>query len=98
MTVLGEFPDFDAADDIAALLALGFEDTSWHNDLCPSVIRPGLSIYVDYRDPSLSEWGPERGPLRFVVNVTDADGAPTDDGTQFATLDEVLAYIAQVQP
>lgn len=95
MTVRGEFPDFDALDEFDALLGLGFTDTSWHNDLAPSMSRPGLSVFVDYRDPNLSEYGPDRGDLRFLVFPTDAEGAPTDDeGTSFATLDEVVAHIS----
>lgn len=58
------FPDFDDAASCERLLALGFADTSWGNDTCPSFERDGVAIYVDYANASLSEWQ-ERDDTRF---------------------------------
>ena len=50
----------DELDFIAWLLAHGFEDTSWHNDACPSFERDNLRIYLDYpkdqSDMGDAEW------------------------------------------
>ena len=54
-----EFPDYPAAD-MPALPALGnFVDTSWHNDICPSITSDelGLQIWIDYPDPAQREHG-----------------------------------------
>jgi hypothetical protein len=49
-----EHPEFD----LATLPAIpeNWEDTSWHNDTCPSWQAPnGLRIFVDYADPEQRE-------------------------------------------
>jgi hypothetical protein len=62
-----EFEDFPVADMPA--LPEGFEDHSWHNDMCPSFEHPGrgLQIWVDYLDRELREF-PESP--RFAVFFT----------------------------
>lgn len=56
MSYLTEFPDFDHAIDAAHLTALGFEDTSWRNDVSPSFTRDDLVIWVNYADPAAREF------------------------------------------
>lgn len=50
MTFRTEFPDFDPATMPA--IPSGFDDVSWHNDMCPSFLNEaaGLIIFVDYVD------------------------------------------------
>jgi len=50
-----EFPDYPAEDMPA--MPEGFEDTSWHNDVCPSFSSSHFTIWIDYRDPALREHG-----------------------------------------
>lgn len=59
-----------------------WEDTSWHNDMCPSWCTPdrGLQVFVDYLDPSMRAF-PET--VRFTV--VDSEGnevAATDDWSE----------------
>jgi hypothetical protein len=97
-TIESEFPDFD----LATLPAMpeGFEDVSWHNDTCPSFIDEarGLIVFVDYADPSLSEYPNERRngtAKRFVVCRYDTDMGMTHE-TLLKTDEwsEVLSLIA----
>jgi hypothetical protein len=48
---LTAFPDFPPADMPA--IPQGFEDSSWHNDSCPSFTSEelGLRIWIDFADP-----------------------------------------------
>jgi hypothetical protein len=52
-----EFPDFDY--DLPSIP--GFEDSSWHNDICPSLTRTAadesqtLILWCDYADPAKRE-------------------------------------------
>jgi hypothetical protein len=65
LTYLTEFPDFDDAEHCEAAIALGFdEDTSWHNDSCPSFQCDVFVIWVDFADPAKREL--DNGP-RFVM-------------------------------
>lgn len=59
-----EFPDMT---DMPALPE-GFEDTSWHNDICPSYTsdKLGLSIFIDYPKVEDREFGGEA--KRFSVH------------------------------
>jgi hypothetical protein len=98
---LAEFPNFDAPSDMFALLALpGFTDASWHNDICPSVASAKHRIWCDYANAELSEYGTDRGAARFTIHgISSADDLePTDDGTHFDTLAELLAHVAALNP
>lgn len=68
MTYQTEFPDFPAADMPA--IPAGFEDSSWHNDLCPCFIDEdaGLIIFVDFADPAKREFPDTH---RFYLNAYD---------------------------
>ena len=55
---LQEFPDYD---DTLPMID-GFVDSSWHNDVCPSICEKDntdedtcLYIFIDYKNPSLRE-------------------------------------------
>ena len=73
----GEFADFDENLDSKAkdLESLGFEDSSWHNDICPSysLYQTGdkhVQIFIDYLDPALREFPDWK---RYLVIAVDSD-------------------------
>tara|TARA_R110000868_G_C10487460_1_gene729876 strand:+ start:170 stop:454 length:285 start_codon:yes stop_codon:yes gene_type:complete len=90
MSYLSIFPDFDDSVSCERLLALGFTDESWGNDACPSFERDGVAIYVDYADPSLSEWQ-ARDDTRFSV----INGA-RDESFSFDDLEHAIAHHAHL--
>jgi hypothetical protein len=60
-TVKTEFPDYDGELPVVP----GFEDTSWKNDVCPSLTRDygdgyELRLWCDYRDPERREFETEQ--------------------------------------
>lgn len=79
-----EFDDYPVED--MPTMPEGFEDHSWHNDVCPSFEHPGrgIRVWTDYRDPGLREF-PEGS--RFGVHFT--SGAP-----HYETLDDSYAFEA----
>lgn len=83
MTYATEFPDFDAdgAAKIDSLVATGaWEDKSWHNDSCPSVMCDVVEIYIDYLDDDKREFRAE-----------DLGGTPSPRFTIFCEGDEVAS-------
>jgi hypothetical protein len=66
-----EFPDYDLAT--LPEIPADWEESSWHNDACPSFMARGdlLHIFVDYADPEFSEF-PERA-FRFGVYHIDSN-------------------------
>lgn len=61
-------------------VALGFEDSSWHNDICPSYTltvrgKRKLLVFVDAHDENERECGP--GP-RFSVHYYDRNEEQRD--------------------
>jgi hypothetical protein len=51
-----EFPDFSPSSLPA--IPPTWEDTSWHQDGCPSFCTPdrGRQVFVDYEEPSMREF------------------------------------------
>jgi hypothetical protein len=64
-TLAREFPDFDLST--LPTIPDDWQDTSWHNDACPSFLNEaaGLILFVDFADIKLREFAD--GP-RFNVN------------------------------
>ena len=92
MTYKTEFPDFE----LDVTIPNGFEDVSWHNDVCPSFIDRDrrLCLWVDYVDRSKSEF--PSNPYRFQLTEIDEEGCHVDyDGTLLLAVDfdEVLQYL-----
>ena len=89
LTVRNQFPDYpvDALPDLS-----GFEDTSWHNDTCPSFRRGNFLTWVDWPDPRERE---DFEGCRFIVCRLDAEGCLDDESTLLETDDwtEVLALV-----
>lgn len=88
-----EFPDYDGQDDAESLLAMGWQDQSWHNDICPSFHKCGSAIFADYVNPELSEYGQGRADKRFTVIKLDSNGCYISDGDSwdFSTLLDAVA-------
>jgi len=78
------FPDFAPAD--MPFIPDEFEDTSCHQDACPTfrLARAGLTVQVDYLDPAKREF-PD-GP-RFCIFESDDDGGRIDGGFEYESDD-----------
>jgi len=89
LTVRNQFPDYpvDALPDLT-----GFEDTSWHNDTCPSFKRGQLLTWIDWPDPRERE---DFDGCRFIVCRLDDEGCLTEGAAALETDDwsEVLAFV-----
>jgi hypothetical protein len=89
-----EFEDYPVADMPA--LPEGFEDHSWHNDMCPSFEHGGrgIQLWCDFADRELREF-PESA--RFGVRFTTGNGIcdTLDDTFSFEAEEwsEVEAYL-----
>lgn len=79
---LQEFPNFDCDLRGHFPKEQGWEDTSWHNDTCPSFhLRSKMvSVYVDYLDPEKRESGDESAD-RFTFVQTNPRGEYPSDGS-----------------
>lgn len=89
MTYATEFPDManDTACAVMAGRADAWEDTSWHNDVCPSFTCDVFRLWVDHEDTAQREVGPD-GP-RFVMMDEDRTVLETNDwGDVLAYMDE----------
>ena len=75
-TVKTEFPDYDGELPFIA----GYEDTSWHNDACPSIEKDygngvRVRVWCDYVDPEKRQ-NPEYKRFAIVAySPTDEDGS-----------------------
>ncbi len=91
MTYRTEFPDYPAADMPA--LPEGFEDTSWHNDACPSYSNAHFLVWIDYLDPAQREH--EGKYQRFNVrSMKDGSEITGDGGLMTDDWNAVLSYLA----
>jgi hypothetical protein len=73
MTYKTQFPDFDS--EVPEFV--GFKDTSWHNDVCPSFYLDlgdgkGLRVWVDYADKTRREYSAPDSK-RFVLDLMEED-------------------------
>lgn len=83
--------EFTIPEDLeAALIAAGFVDESWHNDVCPvfrkeSVANILMEVWCDHPKPEDREL---KGVKRFVVNVV---GKATTGADRFESYNVLLA-------
>ena len=90
-TVKTEFPDYDGVLPHIA----GYEDSSWHNDACPSIEKNygtgvRVRIWCDYADPERRE---SNGYTRFGVVAY----SPTDEnGSDMLSTDSFHLVIERV--
>jgi hypothetical protein len=54
----------------------GFEDTSWHNDACPSFRKGNYLVWIDWPDDGDREYP---GGQQFIVCELDETGCLTGD-------------------
>lgn len=89
-----EFPDYGPLDFTPPM---GFVDTSWHNDVCPSFEGDGLKLFADYKDVLRRESAMGE---RFALALLDSDGILQPDFT--FTSDnyehEVVPFITALRP
>lgn len=78
------FPDFDAQADFDAIKSAlpMFQDSSWHNDACPSLSASidgvgAVRVWIDYRAPELRE---HEGLRQFAVAYEPAESESFDIG------------------
>ena len=88
-----EFPDYPLADMPA--VPAGFEDTSWHNDTCPSFRDDelGVVIFVDYADPEKRELHGKRFLIARQPDPADTlqEIISTDDWAEILTAIKIRA-------
>ncbi len=63
MSYKKEFDDFEMNLEIPK----HWEDTSWHNDSCPSFRNKNKGVFIDYKDPAIREYNAKRFGV-FQVN------------------------------
>jgi len=92
MNYLDEFPNFDYT---LPDLGKGWEDNSWHNDVCPSLDyslggEEIIRIWFDYADPDMRECGGARYLL--AVGIYGETLLPILESND---LNEILSYIKE---
>lgn len=84
---LKEFPDFG---ELPFAPPAGWEDTSWHNDGCPSFVLGAFRLCIDYADPAAREDAEEmRFSLALARNEQDSE-----DRYLIVTDDEIVIRAA----
>lgn len=73
------FPDFD--HDL--VVPDGFEDTSSHNDACPSLCCGDTTLFVDYKDPAKRETTCSDATYCAVFHWHDGDNETIYEGEDF---------------
>jgi hypothetical protein len=93
---LDEFPHYD---DVLPNIT-GFEDGSWHNDACPSLIRKVgsdayLQLWCDYKDKQLSDFSDVSDEVyrRFSLSLINDEEGLHIDLISSNDLNEVLEFI-----
>lgn len=76
-----QFNGFDLKLEEAELSKLGFNDTSWGNDICPSFERGSLRVWINYLDPNLRDldWGKRYALVLNLDDGNELDVAVSDD-------------------
>lgn len=95
MNSIAVFPDFDAADvffdALARLEPLGATNTTWQNDLCPSIGTDRARLWIDYFDAESRELDCKQ----FAVSIMDDDWCLLDHA-EFDDIDAAIAvFIAE---
>lgn len=85
-----KFPDYDYEIKMPA----GFWDSSWHNDVCPSIRRDihhdlGVKIYCDYSDYGRRELGNQH---QFTVCLEDDHLDGLEDKGVFNNFDDAVLF------
>ena len=93
----GDYDNFDMLNKLFhALAPHGWQNSSWKNDTCPSLIKEEIHgnacrIFVDYINPEMRE-SPDWGLLYFTIE--DAEGyLVVQEG--FEDADELIRYLTK---
>lgn len=84
-----EFPAYGALD---FTVPEGFEDISWHNDVCPSFAGKGFLLWADFK---MVEWRELADTQRFALCLYDAENGPQPDDFLISSdnFDEIAAFV-----
>ena len=85
-----EHPDFG---ELEFPIPIGFIDSSWHNDNCPSWYdeQSHLKLWIDYADPDMRD---SPGP-RFALQQYNSDNEFVDEILASDDYEEILKAVAQ---
>ena len=93
------FPDFDNGDTFDTLLAalepMGFFDSSYKNDVSPSIMLPNkydlsaITVWVDYKDRALREWPETIADIFVQVD----DEFASNFNYDYTSVDDALKFI-----
>ena len=99
------FPDFDNGDTFDTLLAalepMGFFDSSYKNDVSPSIMLPNkydlsaITVWVDYKDRALREWPETIADIFIEITYAEDqyDGVSNDTNKDFTSVADALTYV-----
>lgn len=93
MTYQTAFPDYDNSEAAESLLALGWKDESWHNDVCPSFTKARCAIFVDYLDTDKREIA--ETPVCTVIVIGD-DGSYSEVSQSFDSIPAAILFADEV--
>jgi hypothetical protein len=89
-----EFPDFDIATLPA--IPLHWEDSSWHNDVCPSfTIGDSVCVFIDYANPQQREVQGDDGPRFSVLELDEGQHTGGEALLHSDSFDDVLRKVAE---
>ncbi len=71
----------------------GWNNSSWHNDACPSWSVNGWQIFIDHPEPDRRELGPDIKRFSVVLESEYGEGEPSVLETDAWT--EVLTFVAE---
>lgn len=87
-----EFPDFT----LDVTIPEGFNDTSWHNDICPSWTHEtrNLRLWIEYADPEQREYPDMK---RFALTENEATNESEGPKTFIETDDfnDIINYLKE---
>ncbi len=86
-------PEFAVPFDLLNyLLANGWEDTSWHNDVCPSFLNSGkhLLLWADAENRADREF---RENLRFHLYTCDEDGFALEEESALVSTESLTVLL-----
>jgi hypothetical protein len=99
MTYKDEFPRYD--DELPTLN--GFEDSSWHNDACPSLMRhidkagTFVQIFCDYKDQAESDFADLDFAIykRFSIMLANSEQDWSVALFESNNWDEIVEYLSR---
>lgn len=94
MNSIDGFPDYDATnvffDALARLEPLGATNTTWRNDLCPSIGTNCARLWIDYSDVESRELDCKQ----FAVSIMDDDWCLLDHA-EFDDIENAITFFVK---